>query len=272
MPPPHDRAFVSHPPNSPEDPLGFFLPENQNEVPEVPVPPVRAVPAVQMPPRRRDRRPQILSIAPVARFLAVIVAASRAAVRFTVATYGHARPVIRQISTRTLVSAATIYTFACGVVVGGLALWLSGPSRHVNVESTASRHAPHQVQRAEASPVVPVATASANHRFATARANVPVVRNTDAETEPLTTAAGSRTPQFRGSLVVNSRPPGARVFVNGQRVGETPLVLKNQLAGSRAIRVALDGYEPWSAAVQVVADTETRLSPELKAQTVATQP
>jgi hypothetical protein len=74
---------------------------------------------------------------------------------------------------------------------------------------------------------------------------------------------------FRGSLVVNSRPSGARVFLNGRSVGRTPLVLRNQTAGSRAVRVALDGYEPWWSAVQVVADTETRLRAELKVRPAA---
>jgi hypothetical protein len=74
---------------------------------------------------------------------------------------------------------------------------------------------------------------------------------------------------FRGSLVVNSRPSGARVFLNGRSVGRTPLVLRNQTAGSRAVRVALDGYEPWWSAVQVVADTETRLRAELKERPAA---
>jgi hypothetical protein len=49
------------------------------------------------------------------------------------------------------------------------------------------------------------------------------------------------------------------VFLNGRSVGTTPLVLRNQAAGSRAVRVAMDGYESWSSAVRVVADTETRL-------------
>jgi len=77
---------------------------------------------------------------------------------------------------------------------------------------------------------------------------------------------------FRGSLVVNSRPSGARVFVNGRSVGRTPLVLRNQTAGSRAVRVALDGYVPWSSAVQVIADTETHLRAELKEQPPGAQP
>jgi PEGA domain-containing protein len=49
-------------------------------------------------------------------------------------------------------------------------------------------------------------------------------------------------------------------------------VLRNQPAGSRAIRVALDGYEPWSAAVRVVADTETHLRAELRSQRPSAQP
>jgi hypothetical protein len=81
-----------------------------------------------------------------------------------------------------------------------------------------------------------------------------------------TDAPDTDTRPFRGSLVVNSLPPGARVFVNGSSVGETPLVLRNEKAGSRAIRIALDGYEPWSTAVRVVADSETQLRAELRAQ------
>jgi hypothetical protein len=174
-----------------------------------------------------------------------------------------ARPVISQIAARTPISAITVGAFACGVIVGGSAVWLSGASRKVAVESRAPQQTPREVPRAAASPVAPVATAFAKS---------PVVQIAASPAPAATTTAGSRRPQFRGSLVVNSRPSGARVFVNGRNVGETPLVLRNQPAGSRAIRVALDGYEPWSSAVQVVADTETRLRAELKAQQAAAQP
>ena len=171
------------------------------------------------------------------------------------------RPVIRQIAVRRP-SAITAGVFACGVVVGGSAVWLSGASRQAAVTSTASQTL-HEVLGAAASPIAPVATAFANP---------PVGQIADPRTAAPTAAAGVRTPQFRGSLVVNSLPSGAGVFVNGRSVGQTPLVLRNQPAGSRAIRVALDGYEPWSSAVQVVADTETRLRAELRAQRVAAQP
>jgi len=132
-------------------------------------------------------------------------------------------------------------------------MWLSGASRQAGARSTASQQTPLVVSRAEASPVAHVGTALAKTPVVTA----PSKRNLS---------------PFRGSLVVNSRPSGARVFLNGRSVGRTPLVLRNEPAGSRAIRVDLDGYEPWSSAVQVVADTETRLRAELKMQRPAAQP
>ena len=175
-----------------------------------------------------------------------------------------ARPVVRRIATDTRLSAVTATAFACGVVVGGSAMWLSGASRQAGVESTPSQHAPRKVERVAESPIAPVATAFANTPV------VPIAASQTAAAPAAT--ANIRRSQFQGSLVVNSRPSGARVFVNGRSVGQTPLVLRNQPAGSRAIRVALDGYEPWSTAVQVVADTETQLRAELREQRPAAQP
>jgi hypothetical protein len=256
MPLPHDRIATKSA-ESAEDPLRFFLSENQN--------------AAAIPP---------VSPAPV-RFLAIIVVVSRSAVRFTAAAcasaarrlrvsrddawltrialaISRARPVISQIAARTPVSAVTIGAFACGIVIGGLAMWLSGASRHIVVE-------PDEVPRAAASPVAPVATPSTNPS---------VVQIAHSRTEPPTAEDedGIRSGQFRGSLIVNSRPSGALVFVNGRSVGQTPLVLRNERAGSRAVRVALDGYEPWSAAVRIVADTEARLTAELKPRQSVEQP
>jgi hypothetical protein len=69
---------------------------------------------------------------------------------------------------------------------------------------------------------------------------------------------------YRGTLVVTSRPRGANVFVNGEWEGETPLVLRGQRAGSRALRLDLDGYTSWSRGVQVVADQSTTISATLR--------
>jgi hypothetical protein len=69
---------------------------------------------------------------------------------------------------------------------------------------------------------------------------------------------------FRGSLAVRSNPDGAAVFINGQQVGTTPLMLKELPVGSRALRVTLDGYEPWSRSVQVVAQQHTTVAAALQ--------
>jgi hypothetical protein len=62
---------------------------------------------------------------------------------------------------------------------------------------------------------------------------------------------------YKGTLVVSSSPGGARVSINGVPAGATPLVLRDLPAGSKVVRVELDGFEPWSAAVRVVADEQT---------------
>jgi hypothetical protein len=76
--------------------------------------------------------------------------------------------------------------------------------------------------------------------------------------------ASATPPRFRGVLAVGSRPAGARVALNGQPVGTTPLVLTNLEVGSRAVRLTLDGYQPWTSAVRVVANQRTNLSATLQ--------
>jgi hypothetical protein len=80
--------------------------------------------------------------------------------------------------------------------------------------------------------------------------------------------AGARRPAvtgFRGSLAIQSKPEGATVFINGRAVGTTPLLLANQTIGSRAVRIALAGYEPWTAAARVVANQRSTVSATLRA-------
>ncbi|HEX2460430.1 MAG TPA: PEGA domain-containing protein, partial [Vicinamibacterales bacterium] len=69
---------------------------------------------------------------------------------------------------------------------------------------------------------------------------------------------------FVGSISINSRPQGAVVFLNGRRVGTTPLLMPELPVGSRAVRLTLSGYSTWSRAVQVVADRRTTLSATLE--------
>jgi hypothetical protein len=68
---------------------------------------------------------------------------------------------------------------------------------------------------------------------------------------------------FVGRLLVESRPPGARVFVDRRPMGETPLVVPRLGAGSHVIRLDRKGFERWSAAVQVVAGETTSVDVRL---------
>jgi PEGA domain-containing protein len=73
----------------------------------------------------------------------------------------------------------------------------------------------------------------------------------------------TRPQSFLGSMSINSRPEGAVVFLNGRRVGTTPLLMPELPVGSRAVRLTMSGYNTWSQAVQVVADRRTTVSATL---------
>jgi serine/threonine protein kinase len=67
-----------------------------------------------------------------------------------------------------------------------------------------------------------------------------------------------------GSLAVNSRPPGARVTVDGRAVGATPLRLPSVSVGSHTVRLELDGYTPISTTVVIKAGAQTPLAVTLE--------
>ncbi len=53
------------------------------------------------------------------------------------------------------------------------------------------------------------------------------------------------------SLLVESDPPGAVVSVAGREAGRTPVRLGDLEAGKHAVSVALEGYQPWTADVEL---------------------
>jgi hypothetical protein len=88
--------------------------------------------------------------------------------------------------------------------------------------------------------------------------------------KPAGTAAQSNStaaklPRYRGSLAIESNPPGATVSVDGRVVGSAPVLLEEVPAGSCVVRVESTGYELWSAAVHVVANKRTRVTAMLQA-------
>jgi hypothetical protein len=67
-----------------------------------------------------------------------------------------------------------------------------------------------------------------------------------------------------GALVVESRPIGATVLVDGRAVGVTPLTLPVVEPGTRRITLQLDGFNPWVTTAQIQAGARTRVAASLE--------
>ena len=78
------------------------------------------------------------------------------------------------------------------------------------------------------------------------------------KTTKTTAAAGKGT----GTLYLNSTPDGADIFVDNNFVGQTPSTLRLP-AGRRVIKVIKEGHQPWTRALNVLADSELRLNATL---------
>ena len=82
---------------------------------------------------------------------------------------------------------------------------------------------------------------------------------------PATPASQGASSQVQlGSLVVESRPAGATVFFNNQRMGQTPLAVADLPVGTGTVRLELTGYRTWSSTVQVMAGTRGRVTASLE--------
>jgi hypothetical protein len=77
-------------------------------------------------------------------------------------------------------------------------------------------------------------------------------------------STSARRDAFSGSVLVESRPAAARVFLNGTEVGRTPLLLPDVRAGSHVVRLELDGHRTWTASVRVVAGERRRVAASLE--------
>jgi hypothetical protein len=67
-----------------------------------------------------------------------------------------------------------------------------------------------------------------------------------------------------GSLYIESRPPGARVFVDGSLVGSTPLLLSGIKPGARDVRLEHPGHRAWTATVEITAGQRQRVAASLE--------
>jgi serine/threonine-protein kinase len=69
---------------------------------------------------------------------------------------------------------------------------------------------------------------------------------------------------YVGLLTIESRPEGARVFLDGKLMGATPLAIRNVGTGEHAIRLEHDGYQHWSSSVRIVASEQIRVTASLE--------
>jgi hypothetical protein len=66
-----------------------------------------------------------------------------------------------------------------------------------------------------------------------------------------------------GSVFVESRPAGARVVIDGEPAGVTPIVVTDLRSGRREVRIEQDGYAPWVTVVEVPAFDRIRVAASL---------
>jgi len=101
------------------------------------------------------------------------------------------------------------------------------------------------------------ATASGGTRPSTS------VPTTSVSTTPVPTTPATLG-HYSGTLVIESKPTGAKVYVDNKLAGTTPLSLPNLAAGSHAVRLERDGYRRWSSSVRVVAAERNRVTASLE--------
>jgi hypothetical protein len=70
-----------------------------------------------------------------------------------------------------------------------------------------------------------------------------------------------------GAIEVETRPPGARVFLDGRDVGVSPIVLGAVTVGSHTVRFDLAGYARWTTTVTVKAGARVRVAASLERRT-----
>jgi hypothetical protein len=83
---------------------------------------------------------------------------------------------------------------------------------------------------------------------------------------PSTPATLGKPAASTGALLVDSRPAGASVTINGKPSGTTPLTINDLAPGEYRIVMALPGYRDFTTIVQVVAGERVRAAASLTPQ------
>jgi len=100
-------------------------------------------------------------------------------------------------------------------------------------------------------------TRKANHRSAT------VTRDIQASSEPLTIRLQAPTP-ILGEADINSSPAMADIYIDGKKVGQTPQLIEQLLIGQHQVRISKQGYQDYSATLNVKENEPAILSATLE--------
>jgi len=65
-------------------------------------------------------------------------------------------------------------------------------------------------------------------------------------------------------ISIESRPPAARVLLDGKDVGITPIAITNVVPGAHTVELRLAGFRPWSASITVAKGERKRLTASLE--------
>jgi len=71
-------------------------------------------------------------------------------------------------------------------------------------------------------------------------------------------------PAGPGGLMVESRPTGASVFVDGRLIGTTPVAIESVSAGDHSIGLESAGYQRWVGSVRVATGERARITASLE--------
>lgn len=115
-------------------------------------------------------------------------------------------------------------------------------------------------------PVKPAPNAKSSTNAAAKAAPAPVpgrgankpVAATPSKAVPQTPSKGET-----GTLVVESRPDGATIFLDGKRIGTTPLTLDVKV-GQYTVGLDIPGYKRWASTVKVTSGERSRLAASLE--------
>ena len=100
-------------------------------------------------------------------------------------------------------------------------------------------------------------TRKASHRSAT------TTRDIAAASQPLTIQLNAPTPIY-GEADINSAPAMADIYVDGNKVGQTPQVLSELLIGEHKVRLSRQGYADYNGSITIREGETTPLSATLE--------